>query len=69
VSDLCDASLGHCITCADEGVAMDVVVTGSRTQCRDENGALHEVDLELVAPIQNGDRIIVHAGVAIGRLS
>ena len=36
--------------------------------CRDADDALHEVDVDLVAPVASGDRVLVHAGVAIARL-
>jgi hydrogenase maturation factor len=33
--------------------------------CVDEHGARHEVALDLIEPVVPGDRILVHAGVAI----
>ena len=58
----------HCITCADEGIVMTVVRSdGSLSLCRDASGDSHEVALDLVAPLEAGERVLVHAGVAIGR--
>ena len=36
-------------------------------KCADERGASTEVDVLLVAPVRAGDRLLVHAGTAIGR--
>ena len=33
--------------------------------CRDDDGTEHEVAVELVAPVAPGDRVLVHAGIAI----
>ncbi len=65
-----DCGSGHCITCSDEGVAMRVV---SRThdglaQCVDDTGARSVVMTDLVGEVAQGDRVLVHAGVALSRL-
>lgn len=62
----CDPD-GHCITCGDEGVAMRVVSIGRQgAVCVDDEGARHEqVAVDLVEPVAPGDRVLVHAGVAI----
>jgi hydrogenase maturation factor len=59
----CDES--HCVTCSDEGLAMrvDEVVDGLAI-C----GGV-EVMTELVGPVAPGDEVLVHAGVALVRLS
>jgi hydrogenase maturation factor len=58
----------RCITCSDEGLPMRVVelpgVDGIAT-CVDETGADQEVAVDLLAELSVGDRILVHAGVAI----
>jgi len=66
-ADACDAA-GHCITCSDEGVAMRVVsLSAEGAVCVDDEGNSHEgVAVELVEPVAPGDRVLVHAGVAIG---
>ena len=65
----CDPTVG-CITCADEGVEMQVISIGADglTSCGDAAGAMSEVDTTLVEPVAPGDRVLVHAGVAIARL-
>jgi hydrogenase maturation factor len=35
--------------------------------CADEQLAFHDVAIELVGPVNPGDEVIVHAGVAIHR--
>lgn len=58
-----------CITCGDVAVPLTVVdVTGTDARCRDEHGREEAVAVELIGPVTAGDRILVHAGVAIARL-
>ncbi len=37
--------------------------------CEDEHGARASVETALVAPLSAGDRVLVHAGVAIAALA
>jgi hydrogenase maturation factor len=64
------ASPPGCITCADVAVAMRVVRVGAggSARCADDAGAAADVACDLVWPVGPGDRVLVHAGVAIGRL-
>ena len=57
-----------CITCSDQGVPMRVVsLSDEGAVCVDEDGSRHQgIAIELVEPLAPGDRILVHAGVAIG---
>lgn len=58
-----------CITCGD--VAIEVTVTtvdGGDASCIAQDGALHDVVIDLVAPVSAGDRLLVHAGVALQHL-
>ena len=60
----------HCITCSDEGIEMTVVeLTQCGAQCRDPNGIDQRVEIELVEPVETGDVLLVHAGVAIANVS
>jgi hydrogenase maturation factor len=65
----CHTDEQHCITCSDEGTVMRVLEheTGLAV-CADDAGERHRVATDLVAPVQIGDRVLVHAGVAIGHL-
>jgi hydrogenase assembly chaperone HypC/HupF len=58
----------HCITCSDEGVPMRVTsVDADRglALCEDEGGARSTIEIALVEPVAPGDRLLVHAGVAL----
>jgi hydrogenase expression/formation protein HypC len=60
----------HCITCSDEGIEMTVVaLTQCGAQCRDPAGIDQRIEIELVEPVEIGDRLLVHAGVAIANVS
>ena len=64
----CDG--GHCVTCADEAVAMRVLRIDERRElalCEDGDGARSTVEIALVTPVTAGDELLVHAGTAIGR--
>lgn len=56
----------HCVTCSDEGVPMRVVEAGvgGTALCEGEV----EVMTDLVGRVDTGDRLLVHAGVALQRL-
>jgi hydrogenase maturation factor len=64
----CSAEPG-CITCGDVAVVLSVVaVEGSDARCRDDQGREETVATELVGAVAAGDRLLVHAGVAIERV-
>jgi hydrogenase expression/formation protein HypC len=57
---------GECLTCGDVAIPLTVVeVAGADARCRDEAGRTETVAVELVGPVGVGDRLLVHAGVAI----
>jgi hydrogenase maturation factor len=56
----------RCITCGDVGDEM-TVVSCSPGVCAAADGSRHEVELSLV-DARAGDRVLVHAGVALQRL-
>ena len=61
----------HCITCGDEGIPMTVLKVDedrSLALCENEEGEKSSVEIALVEPIQPGDALLVHAGVALVRL-
>jgi hydrogenase assembly chaperone HypC/HupF len=66
----CDAgSREHCITCADEGIPMQVVALSvGAGVCVDRGGVEHTVATDLIEPVLVGDEVLVHAGVAIANL-
>jgi hydrogenase expression/formation protein HypC len=64
----CEVTEG-CITCGDVAVPLTVVeLIGPDARCRDDDGREETVATELVGTVAVGDRLLVHAGVAIGRL-
>jgi hydrogenase maturation factor len=67
--DHCEVTDG-CITCGDVAVALTVLeVSGADARCRDDDGRTEDVATELVDGVVVGDRLLVHAGVALERLS
>jgi hydrogenase maturation factor len=59
---------GHCITCADEAVAMTVLqVDGERelALAQAADGLRRSVETALVGAVAVGDVLLVHAGTAI----
>jgi hydrogenase maturation factor len=64
----CRAEPG-CITCGDIALVLTVLeVDGHDAVCQDADGRREVVATELVAPVRRGDRVLVHAGVAIERV-
>jgi hydrogenase maturation factor len=58
----------HCVTCSDEGVPMRVErIDQPRglALCATEDGSKSTVEIALVEPVAPGDRLLVHAGVAL----
>jgi hydrogenase maturation factor len=61
----------HCITCSDEGIPMKVErIDEDRglALCSNEDGSKSTVEIALVS-VEPGDRVLVHAGVALAELS
>ena len=61
----------HCITCSDEGIPMKVErIDEDRglALCSNEDGSKSAVEIALVS-VEPGDRVLVHAGVALAELS
>jgi hydrogenase maturation factor len=66
----CIADFDGCITCGDHAVELKVVSVDDATGlavCADEHGGSAEVDILLVAPVEPGEHVLVHAGAAIAR--
>ena len=63
----------HCITCGDEGVPMRVLavdVARGLALCAGagDDNARATVEIALVEPVAAGERLLVHAGVALVKL-
>ena len=62
----------HCITCGDDGIPMTIVGHDNEpgiSLCSDDAGELWPVETTLVDHVLPGDRVLVHAGVAIAALA
>jgi len=62
----------HCITCGDDGIPMTIVGHHAEpgiSLCSDDAGELWPVETTLVDQVLPGDRVLVHAGVAIAALA
>jgi hydrogenase expression/formation protein HypC len=58
-----------CLTCGDVAVPVTVVEAGEvDAVCRDAHGSEGLVGVELVGRVEPGERLLVHAGVAISKL-
>lgn len=60
-----------CITCGDVAVPLRVLkVDQDRglALCEDERGRHETVEIALVAPVEQGESVLVHAGTAIAGL-
>jgi len=62
----------HCVTCADEGVAMRVVAVDEArglALCETvDGGARESVEIALVDGVAPGDALLVHAGTSLTKL-
>jgi hydrogenase maturation factor len=57
-----------CITCADTAVAGRVAEIRGDTAVVDVDGRRELVAVELVSPIEVGDVLLCHAGIALERI-
>ena len=67
----CDYTTG-CITCGDVAIPLTVLRLDEDrglALCADDEGNSETVETDLVAPVAPGDRLLVHAGTAIVRLT
>jgi uncharacterized protein (UPF0179 family) len=59
----------HCITCGDVGVEMRIVrLDDDLAVCESADGDVRTVEVALVDGVGEGDRLLVHADVALVRL-
>lgn len=67
----CDTTTS-CITCGDVAIPLTVLRLDDErglALCADDEGNSETVEIDLVAPVAPGDRLLVHAGTAIARLT
>ena len=59
-----------CVTCSDAGIPVRVLsVEGYDALCEDAAGNRAEIAVELVEPVEAGEVLLTHGGVAIGRVN
>ena len=69
-TDLAPQCDPHCITCGDEAVPLEVIEIDEARElalCEAAGGERTTVEIALVAPVERGDTVLVHAGTAIAR--
>jgi len=66
----CTLDHDGCVVCSDAGIPVRVVsVEGDDALCEDAAGNRAQIAVELVAPVQVGEVLLTHGGVAIGRVA
>jgi hypothetical protein len=63
-----DVDPTHCATCSDEGQLAEIVHASEDEASVLRCGEVTTVAVQLVGPLQPGDLVLVHAGVAIARV-
>jgi hydrogenase maturation factor len=58
----------RCVTCGDVAVAATVLASEGTSALVEADGHTEQVGIELVAPVQPGDVVLCHAGIALERL-
>jgi hydrogenase maturation factor len=58
-----------CITCSDEAVAALVVEVDGSNATIELDGSRERVGIELVEPVEPGDMLLCHAGIALEKLA
>lgn len=65
----CDPG-GHCITCSDEAIEVTVLTIDAERElavCETPDGQRETIEIALVSPVRPAERLLAHAGTAIGR--
>ena len=65
----CTLDHDGCVVCSDAGIPVRVVsVEGDDALCEDGAGNRAQIAVELVSPVQVGEVLLTHGGVAIGKI-
>jgi hydrogenase maturation factor len=59
---------GECLTCGDVAVEGRVLEVRGDTAVVEVGGRREEVGVELVAPVEQGDVLLCHAGIALRKV-
>ena len=66
----CTLDHDGCVVCSDAGIPVQVLsVSGDDALCEDADGNRAQIAIELVAPVEVGEILLTHGGVAIGRVA
>ncbi len=66
----CTLDHDGCVVCSDAGIPVRALfVEGDDALCEDAAGNRAQIAVELVAPVQTGEVLLTHGGVAIGRVA
>ena len=64
----CTLDHDGCVTCSDAGIPVRVIsLQGHDALCEDAAGNRTKIAVELVEPVEAGEVLLTHGGVAIGR--
>lgn len=65
----CTLDHDGCVVCSDAGIPLRVVsIEGDDAICEDAVGNRAGIAVELVAPVEVGEVLLTHGGVAIGKV-
>lgn len=65
----CTLDHDGCVTCSDAGIPVWVIsLEGHDALCEDAAGNRTEIAVELVEPVEPGEVLLTHGGVAIGKV-
>ena len=66
----CTLNHDGCVVCSDAGIPVRVLsAEGDDALCAEAEGNRAQIAVELVAPVQAGEVLLTHGGVAIGRMA
>ena len=70
LSGSCTLDHDGCITCSDAGIPVRAIsIEGDDALCEDAAGTRTRIAIELVSPVQAGEILLTHGGVAIGKVA
>ena len=65
----CTLDHDGCVVCSDAGIPVRVIsIDGDDALCEDRAGNRAEIAVELVTPVEIGEVLLTHGGVAIGKV-
>jgi hydrogenase expression/formation protein HypC len=65
----CTLDHDGCVVCSDAGIPVRVIsIVGDDALCEDRAGNRAEIAVELVTPVEIGEVLLTHGGVAIGKV-